>query len=68
MRAKDFLKEEDKVESQIDDSSLDLDEEPLMIPATQQYLELVKAKIDPERAKKSPVLRQILSKKKSDNC
>lgn len=66
MRARDFLKEEDKVESQMDDSTMmpELDEEPVMVPPLQQALEIEKARLNPERAKRSPVLRQLLDKSK----
>ena len=68
MRAKEFLKENDTVESQIDDDSTqtpELEEDPVMIPPLQQALEIDKAKLDPSRAKRSKAIRQLLDKAKT---
>ena len=68
MRAREFILENNKVESQVEDDSAktpSLEEDPLMIPPLQQALEIDKAKMNPDRAKKSKPLRQLLKKAKT---
>lgn len=68
MRAKEFLEAKMDLELSLDDMAQqqdgnpELNDAPLMIPPLQQALEIDKAKMNPERAKKSKALRQLLHK------
>ena len=57
MRAKDFIKEKEDIEQTQEEGNV-------MIPPLQQALEIDKAKLDPDRAKRSKPIRQLLDKSK----
>lgn len=64
-----YWEDKENVESQVDDSTTkpELEEEPVMIPPLQQALEIEKAKLNPDRAKRFKALRQLLDKAKTQH-